>query len=553
MKRLLIVAGVVLGVLLLAAVLVPVFVNADSFRPELEKRLSAALNRPVHIGKLQASIFSGGASAEDFSVADDPAFSKGPFLQASSLKVGLHMIPLIFSKRLEVTSVTVQKPEIILLRNSAGKWNYSSLGGAPNAAPKTSNQASAAPEFSVDRFEIVDGTVRAGESRAHAAARERVYQNVNLVAHNISPNSVMPFTLSAVTPGGGAMKLQGQAGPLNHEDSAQTPLDAQINLAHADLGTTGFLDPQSGLGGTLDFDGKVTSDGKRLHSEGKAKANGLKLVKGGAPARGPVALDYRSDYNLRSDTGTINADLHTGNTTATASGTVDSHGEDSIAHLKLQGKDMAVNDVEGLLPAFGVVLPSGASLQGGVINMDLAAEGPLDRLVITGPLKVSGTRLAGYNLGSKLGALSAFTGIKQNADTLIQTFSSGLRLAPDGLRADNIVLDVPSIGSFTGNGVVGNNNSLDFQMLLKLSDTSGSMLGNLGGFSQTAKNQGIPFLIQGKSSSPVFLPAIGSSLKGMLQNALQPGQGNNQQGTQQQPLKGLLDQVLGSNDKKKKQ
>src|SRR5262249_16512463 len=148
-----------------------------------------------------------------------------------------------------------------------------------------------------------------------------------------------------------------------------------------------------------------------------------------------------------------------------------------------------------------------------------------------------------------------FTGIKQNPDTLIQTLSSGLRVAPDGLRADNIVLDIPSIGSFTGNGVVGNNNSLDFQMLLKLSDTSGNMLGNLGGFSQMAKTQGIPFLIQGRTSSPVFLPAVGSSLKGMLQNALQPSQGNNQQGTdqQQQPLKGLLDQVLGGNDKKKKQ
>ena len=552
MKRLLIVAGIVVGVLIVGALLVPVFVNADSFRPELEKRLSAALNRQVHIGKLDASIFSGGASAQDFSVADDPSFSKGPFLKASSLQVGLRMIPLIFSKRLEVTSVTVQKPEIVLLRNAAGKWNYSSLGAAPNANTKAAKPGSAAPEFSVDKFEIVDGTIRAGESRGHAAGRERVYQKVNLVAHNISLNSEMPFTLSAVTPGGGEMKVEGQAGPLNHEDSSRTPMNAKVNLAHADLGATGFLDPDSGLGGTLDFDGKVTSDGRRLHSEGKAKANGLKLVKGATPAQGPVALDYRSDYNLASDSGTINADMHAGNSMARCSGTVESRGVDSLAHLKLEGKDMAVNDVEGLLPAFGVVLPSGASLEGGVINMDLAAEGPLDRLVITGPLKIAGTRLNGYNLGSKLGALAAFTGIKQSADTVIQNLSSGLRVAPDGLRADDIVLEIPAIGSFTGKGVIGSNNSLDFEMLLKLSDTSGNMLGNLGGFSQMAKTQGIPFLIQGKTSSPVFLPGVGTGLKGMLQNALKPGEAGDQQGTQQQGLKGFLNQVLGG-DKKKKQ
>src|SRR5262249_14555681 len=162
----------------------------------------------------------------------------------------------------------------------------------------------------------------------HAAARERVYQNVNLVARNISLTSVMPFTLSAVTPGGGAMKLEGKAGPVNHEDAARTPIDAKINLAHADLGATRFLAPQSGLGGTLDLAVKVPAEGKRLRSEGKAKAKGVKLVRGGARARGPVALDYRRDYTLSSDTGTINADLHAGDSTATASGTVDSHGEE---------------------------------------------------------------------------------------------------------------------------------------------------------------------------------------------------------------------------------
>jgi len=539
-------------VLIVAALALPLFINVDSFRPELEKRLSAVLNRPVHIGKLEASILHGGATAENISIADDPAFNKGPFLQASSLSVGLRMIPLIFSREVDVTSITVEKPDIVLLRKAAGKWNYSSLGAHAPAQAKSSRSASAAPDFSIDKFQIADGKVRVGQSSGHAATRERLYQNVNLTARNISLSSVMPFTLTAATPGGGALDLEGQFGPLDREDSDRTPMDAKVKLAHADLGATGFVDPSSGLGGTLDFDGTVKSDGKQLRSEGKAKANGLRLVKGGSPSRAPVQLDYRSSYALASDTGTLSADLHTGNSTATASGTVDAHGEDSIAHLKLQGKNMAVNDVEGLLPAFGVVLPSGSSLQGGVINMDLAAEGPLDRLVITGPLNVSGTRLSGYNLGSKLKVLSALTGIHASEDTLIQTLSSAMRVAPEGIRADNIVLDIPEIGAFTGNGVIGNNNSLDFRLLLKLSDSSGSMLGGLGGFTSLAQKQGIPFMIQGKTSNPVFLPGVGGSLKNTLENALLPstsGNSNNQKGQQQQGVQGLLDELL----KKKKQ
>jgi AsmA protein len=552
MKRLLIISGIIVGVLLLVIIAVPLFINVDSFRPDLEKKLSAALNRQVHIGKLDASLLSGGASASDIAIADDPAFNKGPFLKAASVKVGVQLMPLIFSKQLKVTSLTIEKPDITLLKNAAGKWNYSTLGAtAQKTTPEPSGKA---PDVSVDKFEIAGGTVRVGHSGGHSAGKESVYQNVNLVAHNISATSAMPFTLSADMPGGGTLNLEGQAGPLNPTDAAKSPLDAKITLKHADLAATGFVDPSSGVGGILDFEGQVKSDGHKLHSEGKAKAADLRVVKGGQPAKQPVSLDYKSDYALDSDTGTINANLHTGNSLTNASGTLSARGEDTLANLKIVGKNMAVNDVTGLLPAFGVVLPSGASLQGGNINMDLNATGPLDRLVIDGPLKIEGTHLSGYNLGSKLGAIAAFTGNKSGTDTLIQTFSSALRVAPEGIKADNIVLDVPSLGIVTGNGVIAGDNSLDFKMLVKLSGTANNLLGSLTGASASAHSKGLPFLITGKTSNPVFRPAIGGAVAGDLQNSLlqavQGNKGNKTDGQQQKP--NLQDALGGLLGKKKK-
>ena len=562
MKRLLVISGIVVGVLLLVIIAVPLFINVDSFRPDLEKKLSAALNRQVHIGKLDASLLSGGASASDITIADDPAFNKDPFLKAASVKVGVQLMPLIFSKQLKVTSLTIQKPDITLLKNAAGKWNYSTLGAtAQKAAPEPSGKTApepagkSAPDVSVDKFEIAGGTVRVGHSSGHSAGKESVYQNVNLVAHNISAQSAMPFTLSAGMPGGGTMNLEGQAGPLNPTDSAKSPLDAKLTLKHADLGATGFVDPSSGVGGVLDFDGQVKSDGHRLHSEGNAKAVDLRVIKGGQPAKQPIALDYKSDYALDSDTGTINANLHTGNSLTNASGTLSAKGEDTLANLKIVGKNMAVNDVQGLLPAFGVVLPSGASLQGGNINMDLNATGPLDRLVIDGPLKIEGTHLSGYNLGSKLGAIAAFTGNKSSTDTLIQTFSSALRVAPEGIKADNIVLDVPSLGTVTGNGVIAGDNSLDFKMLIKLSGTANNLLGSLTGGSASAQSKGLPFLITGKTSNPVFRPALGNAVTGDLQNSLLNAvQGNkgNKTDQQNQQKPDLKDALGGLFNKKKK-
>ncbi|MGZ4890015.1 MAG: AsmA family protein [Candidatus Angelobacter sp.] len=552
MKRLLVISGIVVGVLLLVIIAVPLFINVDSFRPDLEKKLSAALNRTVHIGKLDASLLSGGASASDITIADDPAFNKGPFLKASSVKVGVQLMPLIFSRQLKVTSLTVQKPDITLLKNAAGKWNYSTLGATAQAQKTAPEPSGKAPDISVEKFEIAGGTVRVGHSSGHAAGKESVYQNVNLVAHNISAQSAMPFTLSAGMPGGGTLNLEGQAGPLNPADSAKSPLDAKITLKHADLGATGFVDPSSGVGGILDFEGQVKSDGHKLHSEGNAKAADLRVIKGGQPAKQPIALDYKSDYALDSDTGTINANLHTGNSLTNASGTLSAKGEDTLANLKIVGKNMAVNDVTGLLPAFGVVLPAGASLQGGNVNMDLNATGPLDRLVITGPLNITGTHLSGYNLGSKLGAIAAFTGSKGSTDTLIQTFSSALRVAPEGIKADNIVLDVPSLGTVTGNGVIAGDNSLDFKMNVKLSGTANNLLGSLTGGAASAQSKGLPFLIQGKTSNPVFRPALGGAVAGNLQESLLQavqGKGSKTDGQQKPDLKDALGGLLG---KKKK-
>jgi len=565
MKRFLVISGIIVGVLLLVIIAVPLFINVDSFRPDLEKKLSAALNRQVHIGKLDASLLSGGASASDITIADDPAFNKDPFLKAASVKVGVQLMPLIFSKQLKVTSLTIQKPDITLLKNAAGKWNYSTLGATaeaqktppegskPNPAPSEPSGKST-PDISVDKFEIAGGTVRVGHSSGHAAGKESVYQNVNLVAHNISATSAMPFTLSAGLPAGGTLNLEGQAGPLNPTDSSKSPLDAKITLKHADLAATGFVDPSSGVGGILDFDGQVKSDGHKLHSEGNAKAADLRVIKGGQPAKQPVALDYKSDYALDSDTGTINANLHTGNSLTNASGTLNAKGEDTLANLKIVGKNMAVNDVEGLLPAFGVVLPSGSSLQGGNINMDLNATGPLDRLVIDGPLKIEGTHLSGYNLGSKLGAIASFSGNKGSTDTLIQTFSSALRVAPEGIKADNIVLDVPSLGMVTGNGVIAGDNSLDFKMLVKLSGAANNLLGSLTGASASAQSKGLPFLVTGKTSNPVFRPALGGAMAGDLQNSLLQavqGKGNKTDGQQNQKPN-LQDALGGLFNKKKK-
>ncbi len=112
---------------------------------------------------------------------------------------------------------------------------------------------------------------------------------------------------------------------------------------------------------------------------------------------------------------------------------------------------MPVDELEAMLPAMGVVLPSGSRLQGGTLSANLDVVGPVDKLVITGPIRLSNSKLAGFDLGSKLSAISALSGKNTGGtDTTIQNLSATVHVAPDGTQANNINLTMPALGVVTG-------------------------------------------------------------------------------------------------------
>jgi AsmA protein len=172
--------------------------------------------------------------------------------------------------------------------------------------------------------------------------------------------------------------------------------------------------------------------------------------------------------------------------------------------MKLIGQNMPASDLESVLPALGVTLPSGASLKQGTLNANLAVSGPVDKLVITGPVNLSNAKLTGFDLGSRMSALAAFAGTSKVSDTEIQALSSDFRVAPEGIRSDNLNVVVPSIGSMTGNGTISADHKLDFKMIA-----------HPGAQASLAKaTGGIPFRVEGTTSNPQIVPDIGGIVSG---------------------------------------
>jgi AsmA protein len=524
MKKLWMIVAGFLALLLLAVFALPFVIDANYFRPTIESRLQGALGRQVKIGNLSLSAFRGHLSAADISISDDPAFSSQPFVQAESLDVGIELIPLILSRDLRIRSITLRRPELVLLRSADGTWNFSSLGrGSVRKAQPTDEEPSGASAFSVQRLSITDGRMSVGTS----AKNVQTYEDVNLTAENVSFTQSFPFSLRASAPRGGALQVEGRAGPVDSRDTTRTPLEAKLTLRGVDIASTGFVDPSSGFAGTLDTESEVRSDGAKAQAKGSATLTGARLVAAGSPATQPISLDYSAAYDLVKRTGELtNGQLTTGKSTLSASGTFDMQGASPAVNVKVSAPSIPVADIQALLPAIGMSLPAGSSLSEGNAKANLSLEGPIDRLVTAGNVEMSNARISGFGLASKMAALSAFTGLKASPDTLIQLMTTNLRVAPEGIRVDGVQIVVPNLGSLSGSGTIDGKKALNFRMVANMAEGGGianlAARAGLGGVA----GRGIPFLVQGTTEQPRFLPDARGMVRSGVSNLVSPPQGS---------------------------
>jgi hypothetical protein len=364
--------------------------------------------------------------------------------------------------------------------------------------------------------------------------KRSTYDHVDVTASNVAITSQFPVTVTADLPSGGKFKLDGVVGPIDEADTALTPLTAKLNVSSLNLASTGFLDPSMGLGGIVDLDGTLESKGGEAETKGNVKFSKALLIAGGAPASVPVVVDFNTKYNLRKNVGVLNpSTLKIGSAAARLNGTYESAGEATVVNIKLEGRDMPAKDLEAFLPALGIHLPKGASLAAGTLNTDLNITGPTNRLVTNGTVGLYKAKIANFDLGAKMSTISMLTGLKTGQDLDIERLTTNLRMAPNGLQAENFLAVVPALGNLIGAGTVDSKNDLDFKMAATLANTAtffssggapvsgiGGVLGAIGGGKGNCKGATIPFLIHGTTADPKFVPDVGGIAASLVKSQL---------------------------------
>jgi len=524
--------------------LIPLLINADTFRPKVEGELTSSLGRKVTLGHLSFSLLSGSLIAEEITVTDDPAFSTKTFLEAKRLHIGIELGAFLFRHLVRITTFTVDSPTIHLIHAQNGTWNFSSLGSATARKPAAHPQESILPALSVGEINIKNGNVIVSSSPA--AGKPFVCSNLNLSLQKFSFQNQFPFQLSIKLPGKGSFQINGTAGPVAQKDASNTPFHATFQLNHFDPVAASLIDPSLGYSMVADFNAQLDSNGTDLTSTGKIEAEGLQLARGGSPAPHPVSIDYTISHSLKACTGRVaDISIHTGSVAAHVNGSYNVTPQALVLDLHLSAPGLPVDQLEELLPAAGIHLPSGSKLRGGTLTANLAIAGPLSAIEINGPIVIDNTQLMGFDLGSRIQGINPFGGTSNG--TTIQQLRAELKVTSQSKQFSDIYASVPQIGTASGSGTVSPAGALDFQLVAKFNNSStvgalaNSGINLLGGLlgNHSAANNGVPVTITGTASNPSIRADLHSLLKQQTGGQL-GGYSNQQKTSPTSVLKGLF-------------
>ena len=279
-----------------------------------------------------------------------------------------------------------------------------------------------------------------------------------------------------------------------------------------------------------DIDAQQASDGSVLSTNGKIQASRLQLARNGTPATQPVNIDYVISHNLSARDGQIKSlNIHAGSVAAQVTGGYRLTPQAAVLDLRLNAPNLPIDQVEQLLPAFGVRLPSGSALRGGTLTANLNVTGPATATTITGPVSIDNATLAGFDLGSKIQGLSALSG-HTTGGTQIQTLRANVSSSPQVTQLSNIYGNLPQLGTATGSGTVSPAGALNFNMVATLtsSNLAGAAAnqainmasGYLNGFlhpnakpAASNQNNSIPLTITGTASNPSIRANVGAMLR----------------------------------------
>ena len=363
--------------------------NVDSFRPKIQAELQQKLKRPVTIGHLGLRLFPLSIKVEGFSIGDDPSFASAqPFALANQVFVSAGLFSLL-SGNPQVKDIVLDQPQIELIRNAQGKWNFSTLGGSSGGSSNS--------KFTLNELQINDGKVAYTDVLHHEA--RSVYDHIDLKVTDFAPDKKFGLTLGVHLPGEGKQlaEFKGDVGPLSQgSDSSLPPVAGHLSLEEVSLAAVnrfaaGALPPQTDS--VASGSGDVDTSGGKIAAKGELKLD--HTVIHGAKMEYPIQAKYALQADQAFDNIAIqSATVSLGPTTFEASGNINNSAKPAILDVQVKTNDSSITELAKLAGALGVAFSPEYKIDGR-LSVNLSAKGPVTAPQLNGSLSAKNVSASG--------------------------------------------------------------------------------------------------------------------------------------------------------------
>lgn len=148
--------GAAIGLLVLGAAALLLWVDPNDYRDELEQLAERELGRSLEIaGPLDLKLFPWlSLEVRQVALGNPPGFGKDPFVQVERVRVGVRLMPLL-RRRIEVSRVALDGLAATLITRADGRSNWDDLGNSEEKPEGTGS----APETSIAGLDLVRGAL----------------------------------------------------------------------------------------------------------------------------------------------------------------------------------------------------------------------------------------------------------------------------------------------------------------------------------------------------------------------------------------------------------
>lgn len=224
------------GILVVAALVALVtLVDVQSYKPRIEQLVTEKTGYPLTLGgTVSLSLFPWvGLGFTDLKLDNPTEFTARTFVTIESFQARVKVLPLL-SRKIEISSFVVKRPEIYLEKNPKGVWNWEKLAQTDKPSPAAAGKQAPAPttgntqqqpgpdkKFVLQSFMVGEFLITDGRMQINDQANKQQHEVLDFTLHldDVTLDKPIIMRMAAVLDGK-PIELEGAVGPVGPDPGA---------------------------------------------------------------------------------------------------------------------------------------------------------------------------------------------------------------------------------------------------------------------------------------------------------------------------------------------